>query len=158
MKERLSKLNKETRCFIMSAILFFKGFNQVDQMAEIDLKMDLNTLGLSKEDIVNFPMPDYSQIVSNLKNISDPEVRHFILSNTYLPVLRSQKTDAFKAFKIFCSDLRWSSKEIRESMELTEQISDLKPINNYTNNSRPGCLSVVVLVIISTTLLAFTLL
>lgn len=156
MKQRLSALSKETRCYIMSAIMVFEGFNGVDAMTETQGEMSLDVLGLSKEDIMSFPMPEYSQIISHLKIINDPEVRHFILSNTYLPVLRSQKADAYRAFKQFCSDLKWSSSEVKESMELTEQISDIKPLYNITGSSKSGCLTVIVFAILSSTLLAFT--
>lgn len=157
MNEQLSNLDKETRCYIMSAIMVFEGFNQIDSMTEIRGEMNLDALGLSKEDIVNFQMPEYSQVVSQLRNITDSEVRHYIISNTYLPVLRSQNKDAFRAFRQFCSDLGWDSKEVKESMDITESISDLKPIKDIPNNSsKAGCLTVVVFVIVSTTLLAFT--
>ena len=137
--------------------MVFEGFNQIDSMTEIRGEMNLDALGLSKIDIVSFQMPDYSRVVSNLKSITDPEVRHYIISNTYLPVLRSHRKDAFRAFRQFCSDLGWDTKEIKESMEITESISDLKPINDVPNvSSKAGCLTVVAFVIVSTTLLAFT--
>ncbi len=165
MKETLSKQSKETRCYIMSAILVFQGFNKIDAMTEIKGEMTLDVLGLTKEDIKSFPVPDYSQIVSHLRPISDPEVRHWVITNTYSPVLKSRKVEAQNAFYNFCSDLGWDSKEIKETMELTEELDGLKPIkpsggagNNggYTppKNSNSGCASMIALIIISSLLFA----
>lgn len=165
MKETLSKQSKETRCYIMSAILVFQGFNKIDAMTEIRGEMTLDVLGLTKEDIKSFPVPDYSQIVSHLRPISDPEVRHWVITNTYSPVLKSRKVEAQNAFYNFCSDLGWDSKEIKETTELTEELDGLKPIkpsggdrNNggYTpsKSSNSGCASTIALIIISSLLFA----
>ncbi len=87
MKEVLCKQSKETRCYIMSAVMVFEGFNQFDAMTEIGGDMKSEVLGLTKEDMARFSMPTYPQILSHLKSISDSEVRHWIISNTYYPVL-----------------------------------------------------------------------
>ena len=174
MEEILGKQNKETKCYIMSAVLFFKGFNQIDDMTEVYGKMLLGVLGLSKEDVERFPMPDYSQIVSHLKPISDSEVRRWIIRNTYSPVLKSRKTEALQAFSTFCSDLNWDANEIKETTELVEELENLKPISSSVNSTRlgmdtstglntssksgSGCLSVIALIIVSTALFAFSLL
>lgn len=163
MKERLSKQSKETRCYIMSAILVFQGFSKIDSMTEIRGEMTLDVLSLTKDDIKSFPIPDYSQIVSHLRPISDPEVRHWVITNTYSPVLRSRKVEAQNAFYNFCSDLGWDSNEIKETMELTEELDGLKPIKpsggagyhgGYTpsKSSNSGCASVIALIIFSTLL------
>ena len=153
----------------MSALMFFEGFKQIDASTEMRGKMSLDVLGLTREDMERFPMPNYPQIVSHLKPISDSEVRHWIIRNTYSPVLKSRRKDALKAFRAFCSDLGWDANEIKETMKLNEEMLDLKPIdegvlssNSSVNtgsvsNSGSGCLSVIALVIISTALLAFTL-
>lgn len=153
MKETLCKQSKETRCYIMSAILFFEGFNQIDDMTEFRGKMRLDVLGLTKEDIESFPIPNYSQIVSHLKPISDPEVKHWVIINTYSPVLESRRADAVRAFRTFCTDLRWDANEIKEEMELTEDLLEMKPIDNGMSTSS-GCLSVVALIVVSTILCA----
>ncbi len=159
MKKILCKQNKETRCYIMSAVLFFEGFKQQDDMTEIRGEMLLDVLGLTKADIDSFSKPNYSQIVTHLKSISDSEVKHWIITNTYLPVLRSRRKDALNAFRKFCSDLSWDT-EAKESMKLTEELEGLKPIDNSYNNRETGsgCLSVITLIIVSTTLFAFTIL
>lgn len=177
MKEILCNLSKETRCFIMSAILFFEGFKKIYESSEIHGIMLLDVLGLTKEDMEDFHMPDYSQLVSNLKTISDPEIRHWIITNTYSPVLQSQSIDALKTFKNFCSDLNWDAKEIRETMDLTEELEDLKPIDigakmtepritsssstNLNSGSRSssgsGCLVIFGLIIISTAIISIAL-
>ena len=159
MKEILSKLNKETRCYIMSAILFFEGFNQIDDMTEFRGKMCLDVLDLTKEDVENFSIPNYSQIVSHLKTISDPEVKHWVITNTYSPVLKSRRVDAVKTFGTFCADLRWDASEIKKTMELTEKLCELKPVSIYdgVNSTNSGCLSVIVLIITVTVLCAFAL-
>ncbi len=159
MKEILGKQSKETRCYIMASIMVFEGFKQLDAMSEIDGEMLLDVLGLSKADMDSFPMPEYSQIVEHIKPINDSEVRHWIITNTYSPVLRSRRQDALNAFRNFCADLGWD--EIRESMELTEELEELKPIDNekknsgVSSNTSSGCLSVFALIIAFTALFAF---
>ena len=54
MKEILGKLSKETRCYIMSALLFFEGFDQIDDFSEYRVKMSLDVLGLSRIDMECF--------------------------------------------------------------------------------------------------------
>ena len=162
MKDILSKQSKETRCYIMSAILVFEGFKQLDAMTEIRGEMLLDVLGLTKADMDSFPIPEYSQIVTHLKPISDSEVRHWIITNTYSPVLKSRRKDALNAFKNFCSVLRWDA-EAKESMALTEELEGIKPIDNGVKNKRTGssagsgCLSVIALIIVSTAIVSFTL-
>jgi len=162
MKEVLCKQSKETRCYIMAAVMVFEGYKGIDDMTEIEGEMKLNVLGLSKEEIERFPMPkNFSQVVAHLKPISDPEVRHWVICNTYAPVLQSKRRDALRDFRSFCSALGWNAAEIKEEMELTEELFDIKPIDNGTSaNSRScsGCLSIIVLVIICTALVAFTIL
>lgn len=161
MKEVLCKLNKETRCYIMSAIMVFEGYNQLDDMTGVVVEMKSDVLGLTKEDIAKFPMPTYPQIVSCLKPILDSEVRHWIIMNTYHPVLKCRRADALRAFRAFCSDLGWD--DIKDSVNLAEELFDLKPIDNdakstYTKSpshidtTGPGCLSGIVLIIVSTLL------
>ena len=157
MREILCKQSKETRCYIMAAIMVFEGYKGVDGMTEIDGKMKLDVLGLSKEDIKSFPMPkNCAQIVAHLKPISDSEVRHWVICNTYAPVLKSRRKDALKDFRAFCVALGWDAKEIKEEMELTEDLFEMKPIDNGMSASTgSGCLSVVALIIVSTVLCAF---
>lgn len=160
MKNILGKQSKETRCYIMSAILVFEGFKKLDDMTEIRGEMLLDVLGLTKADVESFPIPDYPQIVAHLKPISDSEVRDWIITNTYSPVLKSRRKDALNAFRNFCSDLSWGT-EVKESMELTEELLGLKPIDNGVknlgmgSNAGSGCLSVIVLIIVSTALFFF---
>ena len=168
MKEILGKQNKETRCYIMAAVMFFEGFKQLDDMTEIHGEMLLDVLGLTKTDMDRFPIPDYPQIVSHLKPISDTEVMHWIITNTYSPVLKSRRTDALNAFRNFCSDLEGDTNIIKESMELTEDLEDLKPIDNgirsassgmrssVSTSTGSGCFSVIAIIIVSTALFAFT--
>ena len=167
MQEILCKQSKETRCYIMSALMFFEGFKELDGISETRGKMSLDVLGLSKTDIESFPMPDYSEIVSHLSPISDSEVRHWIISNTYSPVLRSRRRDALKAFRTFCSDLGWNVNEIKETTELIEEIEDIKPIDNGVTNASSigndtkgsglGCFGVIALVIACSLLCSFLL-
>ena len=134
-------------------------------MTEINSEVCLDVLGLTKEDMQSIPMPDYPQIVSHLKHISDPNVRHWVITNTYAPVLKSRKAEAMNAFKNFCSDLEWDSNEIKESMESTEVLYEVKPIEsgssstdyegNASGGSGSGCLFVVALFIISTLFCSF---
>lgn len=128
MKEILGKQSKETRCYIMAAVMVFEGFKPMDAMTEIHGEMLLDVLGLTKADMESFPMPEYSQVVEHIKSITDSEVRHWIITNTYSPVLKSRKQDALNAFRNFCSDLKWD--EIKESMKLTEKLDGLKPIDS----------------------------
>ena len=168
MKEILGKQSKETRCYIMAAVMVFEGFKQLDEMTEIHGEMLLDVLGLTKADVDRFPMPDYPQIVSHLKPISDTEVIHWIITNTYSPVLKSRRKDALTAFRNFCSDLNWDANLIKESTGLTEDIENLKPIDNGVRNASSrvssnvgtstssGCLSVIAIIIVTTALFAFT--
>ncbi len=171
MKEILCKQSKETRCYIMSIVMVFEGYNQINEMTELHGEMLLDVLGLSREEIERFPMPkDFSQIVAHLKPISDPEVRHWIIRNSYSPVLKSRRRDALRDFRTFCSALEWDAKEIKETMELTEELDGLKPIdggglssnfsvnNGSGSNTGSGCLSVIALIIVSTLLCSFILL
>ena len=166
MQEILGQQSKETRCHMMAAVMVFEGFMQVDAMTEIRGEMLLDALGLTKADMESFPMPEYSQIVEHIKPITDSEVRHWVITNTYSPVLKSRRRDALNAFRNFCADLKWD--EIKESMELTEELEELKPIDdvgmsmgagsrmNTTKGSSTssGCLSVIALIIVSTALFA----
>jgi hypothetical protein len=166
MKEILGRQSKETRCYIMAALMVFEGFKQLDDLSEIHGEMFLDVLGLTKSDMNSFAMPDYSQIVSHLKPITDTEVMHWIITNTYSPVLKSRRIDAQNAFKNFCSDLKWD--EIKESMELTEELEELKPIDSESmnmganprmssatgSNTSSGCFSIIALIIVSTALFA----
>ncbi len=166
MKEILGKQSKETRCYIMAAILFFEGFEPTNAMTEIQGEMTLDVLGLTKADMESFPMPEYSQIVEHIKPITDSEVRHWIITNTYSPVLKSRRQDAQIAFRNFCSDLKWD--KIKESMELTEELEELKPIDSESmnmgasprmssatgSNTSSGCFSIIALIIVSTALFA----
>ncbi|MBE6271614.1 MAG: hypothetical protein E7101_11795 [Prevotella ruminicola] len=168
MKEILGRQSKETRCYIMAALMVFEGFKQLDDLSEIHGEMFLDVLGLTKSDMNSFAMPDYSQIVSHLKPITDIEVMHFIITNTYSPVLKSRRIDALDAFRNFCSDLEWDKNIINESMKLTEDMIDLKPIDkgiknesfdmkpNISTSTGSGCLSVVAIIIAYTALFAFT--
>ena len=168
MKEILGKQSKETRCYMMAATMVFEGFKKLDDMTEIHGEMLLDVLGLTKADMERFPMPDYSQIVSHLKPITDTEVMHWIITNTYSPVLKSRRIDAQNAFKNFCSDLKWDENLIKESMELTEDLEDLKPIDNGVKGANScmgsstnistgsGCLSVIAIIIVSTAIFAFS--
>ena len=164
MKEVLCKQSKETRFYIMAAVMIFDGYNGIDEMTEIYGKMTLDVLGLSKEEIERFPMPkNFSQIVDHLKPISDPVVRDWIICNTYSPVLKSRRRDALRDFRTFCNALGWDAKEIKESMELTEELDNLKPIENgmgasTSSSSNSGCFSIIALVLVSTILLAFSVL
>ena len=157
MKKILCKQSKETRCYIMSAVMNFEGFKQPDDMTKIRGEMLLDVLGLTKADMDSFSMPSYSQIVTHLKSISDSEVKHWIITNTYSPVLKSRRKDALNAFKKFCSDLGWGA-EVKESMELTEELEGLKPIDySYKNRETgSGCFSVIILIFVSTALFAFS--
>ena len=168
MKRILDRQRKETRCYIMAALIFFEGFKQLDDMTEIRGEMLLDILGLTKSDMDSFPMPDYSQIVSHLRPITDTEVMHWIITNTYSPVLRSRRTDALNAFRNFCSDLKWDKTIIDESIELTENLEGMKPTDsgisssarglnsNKSTSTGSGCLSVIAIIFASTALFAFT--
>ena len=148
----------------MAAVIVFEGFKSMDAMTEIRGEMLFDVLGLTKEDMQTFPMPDYSQIVSHLKPISDSEVRGWIITNIYSPVLKSRSSDALKAFRTFCSDLRWDINEIKENMKLTEDLLELKPIDNgvrsaglgmgmsHEGNTNSGCLSVIAIILVCTAL------
>ena len=159
MKETLCKQSKETRCYIMAAVMVFEGYKGIDELTEIDGEMKLNVLGLTKDDIERFPMPkNFAQIVAHLKPISDSEVRHWVICNTYAPVLKSRSRDALRDFRAFCVALGWDAKEIKEEMELTEELFEMKPVDNGMSASTgSGCLSVVALIIASTVLCAFAL-
>ena len=157
MKEILSKQSKETRCYIMAAVMVFEGYKGIDELTEIGGEMKLDVLGLTKEDIERFPMPkNFAQIVAHLKPISDSEVRHWVICNTYAPVLKSRRRDALRDFRAFCVALGWDAKEIKEEMELTENLFEMKPIDNGMSTGS-GCLSVVALIIVSTLLCAVAL-
>ena len=152
----------------MSAIMVFEGFQPINPMTEIHGEMLLDVLGLTKLDIESFPMPDYSQIIDHLKPISDLEVKQWIITNTYSPVLKSRRTDALEAYRAFCSDLKWDTDLIKETMRLTEDIAGMKPIDNgvwstgsrigtrSTTSTGSGCLSIIILFIVSTALFVFT--
>ena len=165
MQDILCRQSKETRCYIMAATLFFDRFNPTDAMAEINEELCLDVLGLTKEDMQSFPMSDYPQIASHLEHISDPNVRHWVITNTYAPVLKSGKAEAMNAFKKFCSDLGWDSNEIKESMESTEVLYELKPTEsgsrstgsagNASGGTDSGCLFVVALILLSSLLCSF---
>lgn len=135
MKEVLCKESKELRCYILSAVLFFEGFKQMDDMTEIHGKMILDVLGLTQDEVERFPVPKYSQILLHLRPISNPEVRQWIIGAVYAPVLKSRRTDAQKAFESFCFDLKWDISEIKDSMKSIENLFELKPINSSTNTS-----------------------
>lgn len=165
MKEILCKQSKETRCYIMTAVMVFEGYKGIDELTEIDGEMKLNVLGLTKEEIESFPMPkNFAQIVAHLKPISDSEVRHWVICNTYAPVLKSGRSDALRDFRAFCVALGWDAKEIKEEMELTEDLFDIKPIDsgmstsasaNTNTSTSSGCLSIVALIIVITVLCSF---
>lgn len=157
MKEILCKQSKETRCYIMAAIMFFEGFNQIDEMTDFRGKMLLDVLDLTKEDMERFPIPNYSQIISHLKLISDSEVRHWVIHNTYSPVLKSRRADALRTFRIFCADLRWDINAIKKDIELVEELAGIKPFDNGVERTGSGCLSIIVLVVVSTMLFVFAL-
>lgn len=158
MREILCRQSKETRCYIMAAVLVFEGYGDVDELTEIDGEMKLNVLGLTKEDIERFPMPkDFAQIVAHLKPISDPDVRHWVICNTYAPVLKSRRIDALRDFRMFCVALGWDAKVIKEEMELTEDLFEIKPIDDGVKSSNSGCISAISLFIVGTALLVFTL-
>jgi len=164
MKEVFSKQSKETRCYIMSAVMVFEGFKGVDDMTEIRGEMLLDVLGLTKEEIERFPMPSYAQLIAHLKLISNPEVRDWVITNTYSPVLRSRRNDALHDFRTFCDDLGWNKKEIKDSLDLIEEIEGIKPIDNgaklgshNNSSSGTGCLSVIMIVIVSTIICSFVL-
>lgn len=157
MKDILSKQSKDTRCHILSAVTLFDAFYKRDGMTRIHDEMLLDVLSLTKADKESFPKTSYSQIVSNLKTISDPEVRHWVITNTYAPVLRSRRADALKKFRTFCSDLGWDANEIKESMELTEELEELKPIDIGVKSSGSGCLSIIAFIVVCTALFAFAL-
>ncbi len=123
MNEVLCKQSKETRCYIMAALLYFDGYKGDDEMSEIDSIMRLDVLGLTKEEIGRFPMPKkLDQIVAHIKTISDSEVRHWVIRNTYVPVLQGKRRDALRDFNLFCEALKWDAKEIKEDMQLTEEL------------------------------------
>lgn len=147
MKDVLCKESKELRCYILSAILFFEGFRQMDDMTSIHGKMILDVLGLTQDEVERFPTPKYSQILLHLRPISNQEVRQWIIDAVYAPVLKSRRIDAQKAFESFCYDLKWDINEIKDCMKTTEDLFELKPINSSieTSDSRGttnnvGCL------------------
>ena len=160
MQEILCKQSKETRCYMMAAKMFFEGYNGIDETTEYRGQMALDVLGLTKEDIEMFPVPTYDQLVAHLKTISDHEVRHWVICNTYSPVLKSRRKDALGCFKMFCLDLMWDINEIKETMQQTEEICELNPIESNImsigNKTGSGCFSVIAFIIICTSLLAFT--
>ena len=51
MKEILGKQSKETRCYIMAAVMVFEGFKPMDAMTEIQGEMLIVVLGLTKADM-----------------------------------------------------------------------------------------------------------
>ena len=149
MKRILSKLSKETRCYILSALMIFDGFEELDYTTEIRGEMHLDILHLTKSDVENFAIPSYAQIVAHIKSISDHELRDWIITNTYSPVLKSRRNDALQTFLKFCSDLGWDAKEIKDTMKTTEELWDLKPMNyNFrnvpaNNDATSGCFSTI---------------
>lgn len=151
MKRILSKLSKETRSYILSALIYFDGFEELDDMTEFRGEMLLDVLNLTKSDVENFPMPNYTQIVAHIKNISDYEVRDWIITNAYSPVLKSRRNDALQTFFKFCSDLGWDTNEIKATMRTTEELWDLKPMNYNirnvpaNNDATSGCFSTIAL-------------
>ena len=155
MTEIFCKQSKETRCYIMAAVLVFEGYKEIDELTEIKGQMALDVLGLSREEIEQFPMPTYSQLVAHLMPISDYEIRHWVIANTYSPVLRSRRKDALNDFKRFCLDLKWDIKEIKDEMECIEELENLKPIDKGDSSSS-GCFTILILVLVCTVLFAFT--
>lgn len=149
MKRILSKLSKETRCYILSALMFFDGFEELDYTTEIIGEMHLDVLDLTKSDVENFAIPSYAQIVAHIKSISDYELRDWIITNTYSPVLKSRRNDALQTFFKFCSDLGWDANEIKDTMKTTEELWDLKPMNYNlrnvpaNNDATSGCFSTI---------------
>lgn len=153
MRDSFCELSKETKCYIMAAIMVFEGYKGIDEFTEISGQLSLDVLGLSREELEQFPMPTYPQILAHLMPISDPEIRDWVITNTYSPVLKSRRKDALNDFKRFCLDLNWDVKQIKETMELVEEIENLKPIDNGASSS--GCFSVLALALVCTALLAF---
>lgn len=103
---------------------------------------------------------NFSQIVAHLRPISDSEVRRWIICNTYSPVLESRRSDALRDFRAFCISLGWDAKEIKEEMELTEELLRIKPIDNglgtgSVSNPSSGCLSVIAILFIMAILCSF---
>lgn len=89
--------------------------------------------------------------MAHIKSISDYELRDWIITNTYSPVLKSRRNDAFQTFLKFCSDLGWDANEIKDTMKTTEELWDLKPMNyNFrnvpaNNDATSGCFSTIAL-------------
>ncbi len=162
MKEILSKQSKETRCYIMAAVLVFEGYKGVDELTEVEGEMKLDVLSLTKEEMEKFPMPkDFSQIVAHLRPISDTDVRHWVITNTYSPVLQSQRKDALRDFRAFCVALGWNPKEIKEDMELLEDLLEIKPISSTEGVravSKSGCFPIIAMFVVFAMLLSFTML
>ena len=139
----------------MAAVMVFEGYKEIDELTEILGQLALDTLGLSREELEQFPMPTYSQLIAHLRPITNHEIRDWVITNTYSPVLKSRRKDALDDFKRFCLDLNWDVKEIKDTMELVEELGRLKPIDNGVS-SNSGCLSVLILALVCTVLFAFT--
>lgn len=130
MKEIFINQDKETRCYIMAAIFFFQGYSEVDDYSVWRGDQNLDMLGLSKRDMEIFPIPNYNKLLTNLRNISDKEIQSFIVGRTYREVLVSGRKDALQHFQVFCIDLKWNIRDIEESMQVTEELYEIKPVFN----------------------------
>ena len=130
MKEIFINQDKETRCYIMAAIFFFKGYSEVDDYSVWRGEQNLDMLGLSKRDMDIFPIPNYNKLVTNLRNISDKDIQDYIISNTYDEVLLSKNREALQLFIVFCLDLKYNLKDVEESMQLMEELREIKPVFN----------------------------
>ena len=73
-------------------------------------------------------MPDYAQIVSHLKPISDSVVRNWVIMHTYASVLNFATFESLNMFEKFCLDLKWDPDEIEECMDFSEELSRIPPL------------------------------
>ena len=124
----LCKQSKETRCYIISALMLFDGYHQIDEMINEGGQLYLDALGLTIEDVRKYPMPDYAQIVSHLKPISDSVVRNWVIMHTYASVLNFATFESLNMFEKFCLDLKWDPDEIEECMDFSEELSRIPPL------------------------------
>ncbi len=82
-----------------------------------------SVMDLSEEEIKKFNIPDYDSLISHIKNNSDDDIKHWIITNTYKYVLKSRRSDAEPAFKAFVNDLKWDKNMIKESMALCKELN-----------------------------------
>ena len=122
MQEKFQALTKEERLYIVAAVFFFAGFAPTS-LSSSEMWLLCSVMDLSEEEIKKFNIPDYDSLISHIKNNSDDDIKHWIITNTYKYVLKSRRSDAEPAFKAFVNDLKWDKNMIKESMALCKELN-----------------------------------